>query len=181
MRTRDLSKFLSLLLRHKPETINLKLDRNGWADLDELISKLKADGKKTSLEHIQEMVESNNKQRFKLDLKNNRIRANQGHSIPIDMEFEPIKPPQFLYHGTAKRNIPSIQKLGIQKQDRQHVHLSPDLKTAEIVGKRHGKPVIFVVDSEAMFEKGFDFFLSENGVWLTGEVPSEFFKEIISL
>lgn len=176
MKTRDLSKFLSLLLRHKPETINLQLDRNGWADLDELISKLKVDGKKTSLEHIQEMVEANNKQRFKLDLKNNRIRANQGHSIPIDMEFEPVEPPKLLYHGTAEKNIISIQKSGIQKRNRQHVHLSPDLKTAEIVGRRHGKPVIFIVDSKAMFEKGFDFFLSENGVWLTDEVPSDFLK-----
>lgn len=181
MRTRDVSKFLSLILRHKPETIGLKLDQNGWADLNELISKINTGGKNVNLEQIKEVVKTNSKQRFKLDLENNRIRANQGHSIKIDMEFSPTQPPEQLFHGTAERNISSIKKSGIQKRNRQHVHLSSDLDTAKMVGKRHGKPVIFVIDSKKMFEDGYSFFLSENGVWLTDAVSAEYFVEVLEI
>ncbi len=162
MENKQLSKFLSLLLRHRPEVIGLQLDAEGWADLDELLLKLKADGKTVSLERIQKVVANNDKQRFKLDLPKNRIRANQGHSIPINLALPKEKPPQVLFHGTATRYLSAIMKEGLVKKNRQHVHLSADRKTAFKVGGRHGKPVILLIDAAQMDRDGQSFFLSEN-------------------
>lgn len=168
------SKFLSLILRHKPETIGLKLDENGWVDIDELIEK----SKKTKLtkELLDEVVEQNDKKRFIVE--NGKIRANQGHSIEIDLELKAVTPPDVLYHGTATKFLISIMKIGLNKQKRQHVHLSKDIETARTVGMRHGKVVILEVDAKRMFEEGYLFYLSVNGVWLTAVVPVEFLQEI---
>jgi len=170
---KKVSKFLSLLLRHKPETIGLKLDENGWADIDELIEKSKDIELTRAL--IDEVVADNDKQRFILE--GNRIRANQGHSIRVDMEFKAVTPPNTLFHGTATRFLESIMETGLSKQKRQYVHLSKDIETATAVGKRHGKVVVLKVDSKRMSEEGYEFYLSENGVWLTDNVPVNYLKE----
>ena len=167
------SKFLSLILRHKPQTIGLKLDENGWADIDELIEKSK--NRNLTRELLDEVVEQNDKKRFIIDA--NKIRANQGHSINIDLELKAVRPPDVLYHGTATRFLESIMKEGLTKQKRQHVHLSKELDTAINVGKRHGKVVILELDTKKMFEEGYEFYLSENGVWLTDVVPNKYLKE----
>jgi len=167
---KKISKFLSLLLRHKPQTIGLKLDANGWADIDELIEKSK--NIKLDRALIDEVVAQNDKQRF--IIKKNRIRANQGHSIDVDLEFKAIEPPSVLYHGTATRFLDSIMKIGLTKQKRQQVHLSKEIETAIAVGKRHGKVALLKIDAQKMFEKGYEFYLSENGVWLTDSVPLEY-------
>jgi len=169
------SKFLSLLLRHKPETIGLKLDENGWADMDELIKKSKKRGLTRAL--IERVVEQDDKQRFSIE--GNRIRANQGHSLAIDLGLKAVTPPEVLYHGTATRFLDSIMKMGLTKQKRQHVHLSKEIETATRVGMRHGKVVILEVDAKRMYEAGYLFYLSENGVWLTDVVPKEFLREMV--
>jgi len=168
-----ISKFLSLILRHKPQTISLKLDAHGWADIDELIAK----SKNIQLNRviIDEVVAKNNKQRF--IIKDNKIRANQGHSIGVDLEFKAVTPPDILYHGTATHFLESIMKTGLNRQKRQHVHLSQEITTAIAVGKRHGKVVLLEIDSKRMFDNGYEFYLSENGVWLTDVVPVEYIKE----
>jgi len=170
---KKVSKFLSLLLRHKPETIGLTLDKNGWANIDELMKKSKHIRLTRAL--IDEVVADNDKQRFIVE--GDRIRANQGHSISVDMEFKAVTPPEMLYHGTATRFLESIMKEGLTKQKRQHVHLSKNIETATAVGKRHGKVVILEVDAKRMFEDGYEFYLSENGVWLTDVVPVGYLKE----
>ena len=167
---KKISKFLSLLLRHNPQTIGLKLDTNGWADIDEIIEKSKNIELNRAL--IDEVVAKNDKQRFVI--KENKIRANQGHSIDVDLEFKSVTPPNMLYHGTATRFLDSIMKTGLTKQKRQHVHLSKEIATAIAVGKRHGKVVLLEIDSKKMFDNGYKFYLSENGVWLTDVVPVEY-------
>jgi len=167
------SKFLSLILRHQPEKIGLELDSNGWADINELMEKSKK--VKLTQELMEEVVAKNNKQRF--IIKDGKIRANQGHSIEIDLALEAVKPTDILYHGTATRFLKSIMKEGLTKQSRQHVHLSKDIETATMVGKRHGKVVILEVDAKKMFEEGYAFYVSENGVWLTDRVGVEFLRE----
>lgn len=172
---KNLSKFLSLVLRHQPDLIGLSLDKEGWASVAELIEKSKTAGKGFDLEELKQMVADNDKQRFKLNEDCTKIRANQGHSIEIDINLPPTTPPEFLYHGTATRFLGDIRKTGLQKMSRQHVHLSADKITAEKVGSRHGVPHILVVKSGDMHRAGFVFFLSENGVWLTEQVPTEYF------
>jgi putative RNA 2'-phosphotransferase len=174
---KKISKFLSLLLRHNPQTIGLKLDANGWADIDEIIEKSKNIELNQAL--IDEVVAKNDKQRFVI--KENKIRANQGHSIDVDLEFKAITPPNMLYHGTATRFLDSIMKTGLTKQKRQHVHLSKEIATAIAVGKRHGKVVLLEIETKKMFESGYKFYLSENGVWLTDVVPVEYIRENPSL
>lgn len=166
------SKFLSLILRHKPETIGIDLDENGWIDIDLLIKKMNGNGRQLNREDLYFIVENNSKKRFAIDEANNKIRANQGHSLDINLGFEPIQPPEILYHGTATRFVDSIMKTGLEKRDRHHVHLSADKGTAANVGQRHGKLIILEVRAMEMFEKGFQFFKSENGVWLTNKVPT---------
>jgi len=170
---KKISKFLSLLLRHKPESIGLRLDKNGWAEIDELIEKSKNIRLTQAL--IERVVEQDDKQRF--IIKGNRIRANQGHSIAIDLALNAVTPPEVLYHGTAMHFLDSIMKIGLTKQKRQYVHLSKEIETATHVGMRHGKVVILEVDAKRMYEEGYLFYLSENGVWLTDVVPKEFIKE----
>lgn len=168
------SKFLSLILRHQPDKIGLKLDKEGWADISELIAKANAAGTELSAALLQEVVTGNDKQRFALSPDGKRIRASQGHSIQVDLGLEPQAPPATLYHGTALRNLGSILRQGLKRQGRQYVHLSIDVATAKQVGQRHGKPVVIQIDAGLMQTNGFVFFLSENGVWLTEEVPAQY-------
>lgn len=165
------SKFLSLVLRHKPETIDLPLDENGWAEVVVLIKKMKSAGHDLDLNKLRYVVENNNKQRFAFDESGRKIRANQGHSIDIDLDLAPQTPPEMLFHGTATKNLSSIFDQGLQKRNRQHVHLSPDEKTAIKVGSRHGSPVVLKIQTGKMHTAGFVFYQSDNGVWLTDQVP----------
>lgn len=171
-----LSKFLSLVLRHQPGVIGLHLDESGWASVEELLQNIKTKGidlDRTALEHV---VATNNKKRFALSEDGTKIRASQGHSVNVDLDYERSAPPLVLYHGTAQKNVQSILKEGVQKRSRQHVHLSKDKETAINVGSRHGKPVVFEVNAGHMHNDGYAFYLSANGVWLTEEVPTVYLK-----
>ncbi|AZA72474.1 RNA 2'-phosphotransferase [Chryseobacterium indoltheticum] len=171
------SKFLSYVLRHHPEIIGLHLDENGWADVDELITKSTNDSQGFTFEELDEIVQTNDKKRFIFNEDKTRIRANQGHSIDINLALIPQQPPEFLYHGTAQRNIESILEKGIEKRNRQHVHLSQDIETATKVGMRHGKPIILTINTEKMFDDGIEFYLSENNVWLTDFVDIKYISQ----
>jgi putative RNA 2'-phosphotransferase len=169
-----LSKFLSLVLRHQPGAIGLALDANGWAGIDELIEKGNAAGTRFSREDLLHVVETSDKKRFSVSADGLRIRAAQGHSLPVELGLPPQAPPPVLYHGTAIRFLEAILAQGLKPQDRQHVHLSLDEATARRVGQRHGKPAILRVDTLQMHAKGFKFYRADNGVWLTDRVPPEF-------
>ncbi len=170
----QLSKFLSFVLRHKPDAIGLTLDPQGWAHIDELIAKGNAAGTQFDRDDLLLVVERSDKQRFSISTDNLRIRAAQGHSVNIELGLVPQEPPAVLYHGTATRFIESILAAGLLPQSRQQVHLSADVATARLVGQRHGKPVIFEVDTSRMRAQGFKFYRADNGVWLTDQVPPEF-------
>ena len=165
------SKFLSLVLRHQPERIGLSLDENGWAKVEDLLEKLPLELDFASLKN---MVETSDKQRFAFNEDFSMIRANQGHSIEVDLQLMAIQPPELLYHGTPSKNIPSIKKQGLHKVKRHHVHLSPDIRTAEKVGNRRGQAFIITVRAGEMYQAGHTFYVSENGVWLTDHVPPEY-------
>ena len=168
------SKFLSLILRHKPETVGIALDPNGWVDVDVLLAGMARRGHPLRYEQLVEVVETNNKKRFALSEDGKRIRAVQGHSRAVDLDLPPAAPPTHLYHGTVERFIPSIREQGLLRGTRQHVHLSPDRATATIVGKRRGQPIVLTIDGSGMAGAGHLFYLSENGVWLTEHVPVGF-------
>lgn len=168
------SKFLSLVLRHKPEEIGLQLDKHGWVRVDDLLRKLKKANRKLSRDELAQLVESNDKKRFTLSDDGQRIRAAQGHSIDVDLGLEPQRPPDELYHGTASANLDAIFSEGLTPGRRKQVHLSLDPDTAERVGQRHGKPVVLRVEAQRMYENGFDFFRADNGVWLTDKVPATY-------
>lgn len=169
-----ISKFLSLVLRHQPGCINLTLDGQGWANVQELIQKCASKGHHFTFDDLKVVVDTNNKKRFKFNEDFTKIRASHGHSIEVDLGYTPQIPPEFLYHGTGKQSVESIMKTGLEKRNRQHVHLSKDRDTAIKVGQRHGTPFIFVVRAGDMNRAGFKFFLSDNGVWLTDNVPTEY-------
>jgi putative RNA 2'-phosphotransferase len=168
----NISKFLSLVLRHTPETIQLQLDNNGWANVDELIIQSHQFGKEFDFGLLEEVVETNDKKRFTFNEDLTKIRANQGHSIAVELNLKESEPKDFLYHGTVEKFIDSIKKEGLQKMSRQYVHLSKDNETAIKVGSRRGKPIVLKVNATKMFENGFKFYLSENNVWLIDEVPA---------
>ena len=165
------SKFMSLVLRHKPETIGLELDAEGWAPVADLVS---GSGGKLTDALVRRIVAESDKQRFALSPDGTEIRANHGHSIEIDLGLEPREPPERLFHGTATRFLESIQEAGLQPRSRQYVHLSVDPATAETVGARHGKPVVLIIDSAGLYRDGHALFLSRNGVWLTKAVPPRY-------
>lgn len=167
------SKFLSLILRHKPQLVGLELDEHGWADVEDLIRRVKGLDRTT----LEQIVATDEKQRYSFSANGKLIRANQGHSIPVDVELEELKPPEVLYHGTARRYGAAIVAQGILKMSRLYVHLSSDVETARKVGQRHGKPLIFRVESLLMFNDGYKFYRSVNGVWLTEHVPAKYLKE----
>ncbi|MBC7902334.1 MAG: RNA 2'-phosphotransferase [Gemmatimonadaceae bacterium] len=171
---KNLSKFLSYTLRHHPELIGLAMDENGWADVDELIFKSAQAGRIFQKSDLEEIVATNDKKRFLLIEDKSRIRASQGHSVNINLNLQAQTPPAILYHGTVEKSLESIRQEGLQKMSRQHVHLSTDKATAVNVGGRHGKPIILVIDTAGMDKAGFTFYLSDNGVWLTDNVPPAF-------
>ncbi|NHZ42543.1 RNA 2'-phosphotransferase [Massilia aquatica] len=173
--TVKVSKFLSLILRHSPATIKLKLDENGWADIDELLAGAASHGTRINRKLLDDVVADNDKKRFSISDDGKRIRANQGHSVKgVDLELMPVTPPQVLYHGTASRFSASIREKGLIPGTRHHVHLSADTATAVSVGQRHGMPVVLTIDALALHEQGQPFYLSANGVWLTGPVNKRF-------
>ena len=180
MKTLDLiklGKFLSLVLRHRPELIGLHPDPQGWVEIDTLLTQCRLHGKEV-IDHevLKAIVAGNNKQRYRISEDGLRIRANQGHSIPVELDYQAVAPPAQLFHGTAAQFIDPIFKQGLLKQKRHHVHLSADLSTAEKVGVRHGKLVVLTVDSGEMHKQGFSFYCTPNGVWLTDHVPAEYLK-----
>ena len=172
----NLSKFLSFVLRHEPTAIGLELDPHGWADIDELVTKSQAHGKPLTRDIIEEIVATNAKQRFAISEDGRRVRANQGHSIDIDLAYEPREPPELLFHGTIAANLAAIRSAGLKRMQRHHVHLSPDTATARTVGMRRGKPVVLEVAAARMHRDGHVFFLSTNGVWLTEHVPPDYIQ-----
>ncbi len=171
-----LSKFLSLVLRHSPERIGLTLEHGGWASVPELIRLANTAGQPLTETLLHQVVAENDKQRFALTPDGAWIRANQGHSIHVDLGLDPVEPPEQLYHGTALRNLDAIRRDGLLPGRRQHVHLSPDERTAVEVGRRHGAPVALRIEAASMYEAGAEFFLSTNGVWLAQYVPARFIR-----
>ena len=178
--TKSLSKFISLILRHKPEAAGITLDEHGWADVDELIKGINQGGsQRIDRELLEQIVATDEKQRYAFSEDRSLIRANQGHSISVDVELQEASPPEFLYHGTAEKYVASIEQQGLLPQGRLYVHLSGDEETAKKVGQRHGKPVIYKVHSGRMATEGLLFFRSQNGVWLTKYVPVEYLEKVI--
>ena len=170
-----ISKFLSLVLRHQPEVIGITLDENGWTDVDFLLEKINASGTLITKEILAHVVETNSKKRFAFSEDKKMIRASQGHSVEIELGYDSKQPPEILYHGTVKKVLGIIRKTGLQKRERHHVHLSSDIETAQKVGQRHGHEVVILeVQSGKMYRDGFIFFQSDNGVWLTDNVPVEY-------
>lgn len=169
-----ISKFLSLVLRHKPETIGITLDENGWTSVTMLIEKFAVAGTSIDLDILKYVVDTNTKKRFAFNDTFDMIRASQGHSVTIDLGYEPQVPPQILYHGTAAQHIDSILSTGLNKGNRHQVHMSADSNTAISVGQRHGKPVVLEIMAEKMYNDGYAFFVSENKVWLTDNVPVKY-------
>ena len=170
------SKFLSLLLRHKPETVGLKLDAQGWANTNELLQKINQTGRQISPELLDQIVETNDKKRFVFNEDKSQIRAAQGHSLKVELDYKPLVPPTTLYHGTIAETAELIKQSGIKKMQRHQVHLSADTDTAKIVAARRGKAVILIVDALKMHDEGYKFFQSDNGVWLTDFVPDQYIQ-----
>ncbi len=178
MKNDSLSKFISLILRHHPEAVNIQLDEHGWADVEELIAGIKKTGKRINRELLEEIVRTDQKQRYSFNEDKTLIRANQGHSISVDVELKELEPPALLYHGTAVGFLDSIQKEGLKPMGRLYVHLSKDVETALNVGRRHGKPVVLKIRSGDMYRDGQLFYMSENGVWLTKRVDTKYFQQM---
>lgn len=171
------SKFLSLVLRHKPETIGISLDKNGWADVGELLTKISKQDPYFNMDVLIDIVDTDKKGRYSFNDTKTRIRANQGHSVKVDVELKEIVPPKYLYHGTATRFIDSIMKQGLIGNGRLYVHLSDDIDTALNVGKRHGDPIVLTVDTEKMIKDKYKFYVSDNGVYLTKAVPYRYINK----
>lgn len=173
MSYKETSKYMSLILRHKPETIGISLDEHGWANVDELIEGISRTHE-CSMDILEEIVRTDEKQRYSFNEDKTLIRANQGHSIPVDVELEETLPPEELWHGTATKYEASIDAQGLIPKSRLYVHLSKDRETAVKVGQRHGKPVLYIVKAGEMNRDGYKFYLSKNGVWLKKKVPVKY-------
>lgn len=177
-RNKKISKFLSYVLRHNPAAIGLRLNAGGWAEVDELLQCAAVHGKPFNRQQLEYVVATNDKRRFSFSEDGSFIRANQGHSIAVDLDLEAVTPPEKLYHGTAVRFLEAILQEGLQPRNRHHVHLSSDVETAVKVGQRHGKPAVLEIDAQKMHAAGHKFYCSVNGVWLTDEVPPAYFSVI---
>ena len=173
-RATSISKYLSLVLRHNPAAAGVTLDAEGWVSVAELLAGAARHGHSFTRAELDEVVQTNEKQRFAFSPDSQRIRANQGHSISVDLGLTPETPPDILYHGTVDRFLSSILSRGLEKGSRHHVHLSPDIDTATRVGSRRGQPVILKIDAASMHSAGFHFFCSANSVWLTEHVPPQY-------
>ena len=176
MNLENISKYMCLILRHKPEAIGITLDEHGWANVVELIDGIRKDNPGFDLDHLYEIVETDSNGRYAFNEDKTLIRCNQGHSIPVDVELEEKQPPEFLYHGTGEKYVVSIDQIGLIPKSRLYVHLSSDVDTAEKVGQRHGKEVVYQVASGQMYRDGYKFYLSVNNVWLTKEVPTKYLE-----
>ena len=174
MDIKKLSKFLSLILRHKPETVNIKLDKNGWANVAEILRGMKID-----FATLEKVVAENDKQRFSFNDDKTKIRANQGHSVKVDVELAEKIPPEILYHGTIEKNLKSIAAQGLLKMNRLYVHLSADIETAKkVAARRSGTAVIYKIAARKMYNDGYKFFQSANGVWLVDNVPPKYLQHL---
>lgn len=173
---KETSKYISLVLRHKPEVIGITLDEHGWANVSELIEGV---GRTHLLDMqiLEGIVASDEKQRYSFNEDKTLIRANQGHSIPVDVELAQVAPPEILWHGTGAKFVESIEQLGLIAKSRLYVHMSRDYETAVNVGSRHGKPVVYKVHAKEMEQDGYAFYRSVNGVWLTREVPKKYLEK----
>lgn len=169
-----ISKYLSRHLRHQPERLGLTLAPGGWVEVSDLLAACGRNAMHLTRDDLGEVVAQNSKQRFSFDETGTKIRANQGHSVPVDLELTPATPPEVLYHGTGHGTADAIRRAGLHRMGRHHVHLSGDVETARTVGARHGRPVVFVVDAARMARDLLTFYRSENGVWLTDAVPPEY-------
>jgi putative RNA 2'-phosphotransferase len=176
-RTR-ISKYLSKHLRHEPERLGLTLAPGGWVEVADLLAACAQQGFAVTRDELDEVVTTNDKQRFAFDSTGARIRANQGHSTDVDLQLEPATPPAVLYHGTGEKSVAIIQAEGLKKMARHHVHLSADVPTALKVGARHGKPVVFAIDAAGLSADGHTFYRSDNGVWLVDAVPARYLRPI---
>ncbi len=172
--TKRTSKFLSLVLRHEPEKIGITLDEQGWTNVDELLRALNRHGQAIDYETLEHVVDTNDKKRFAFSEDGESIRASQGHSVEVDLSYEPATPPEILYHGTVGRFLDGIRKDGIRKGQRHHVHLSTSTATASQVGQRRGSPLLLTIRAAEMHTAGQEFYVSANGVWLTDHVPANF-------
>ncbi|PTM58550.1 RNA 2'-phosphotransferase [Desmospora activa] len=170
------SKFLSLILRHRPERVGIQLEAGGWVEVDRLLTACRQHGMPIDRATLERLVKTNDKQRFAFNEDGSKIRANQGHSLSVNLGLKPVQPPLWLYHGTARQFLPSIEKQGLLKRNRHHVHLSGDPQTAIRVGKRHGRPVVLKVGAKEMAADGYTFYRSDNGVWLTKAVPPRYLE-----
>jgi putative RNA 2'-phosphotransferase len=173
-----ISKYLSKHLRHQPERLGIKLAPGGWVSVDELLAACAKNSFPISREELDRVVENNDKKRFSFDSTSTLIRANQGHSVEIDLQLKSAIPPDVLYHGTGHLAVELIRQSGLCKMSRHHVHLSTDMETARRVGMRHGKPVVFAVDAVSMQTDGYMFYCSDNGVWLVDSVPPKYLLNI---
>jgi len=173
-RTIKVSKYLSKHLRHQPERIGITLDAQGWVAIDELLHAMARRGLPLTRAELDHVVATNDKRRFAIE--GGRIRASQGHTVPVDLGLPPSEPPAYLYHGTVNRVLDAIRNEGLRPMNRTHVHLSADRETATRVGARRGRPVVLSVDAAAMHRAGHTFHVSANGVWLTDAVPPEFLR-----
>lgn len=178
LRLVKISKYLSKHLRHQPKRLGLQLQPEGWVAVDELLAACQKHEFSITRLELEQVVAENDKKRFSFDETGTLIRANQGHSVAVDLQLEPTVPPDILYHGTGKKSVPLILKSGLQKMSRHHVHLSEEINTAKKVGARHGYPVVFEVNAVAMVRDGLIFYRSENGVWLCDRVPPEYLKPL---
>lgn len=171
----EVSRYISLILRHKPEVVGLKLDEHGWVNVDQLIEGV---SRKYMINRsiLEEIVETDNKQRYSFNTDKTKIRANQGHSVNVDVELEEHQPPEILWHGTDKKFVDAINEQGLIPKSRLYVHLSKDPETARQVGARHGESVLYIVSAGQMFRDGYKLYLSKNGVWLTKEVPVKYLE-----
>lgn len=170
------SKFLSYVLRHNPGALGLDLEPGGWADVETLIERARADGRSLSRSRLEHVVAAGEKTRFALSADGSKIRANYGHSIEVDLDLTPTPPPDRLYHGTARDALSAIRDEGLRPQARQYVHLSTTTEAASAVGRRHGTPVVLTVDAPALHEAGHTLYRSTEAVWLTRRVPSAFLR-----
>ena len=172
------SKYLSKHLRHRPERLDLQLEPGGWVEVGELLEACRQHNFPLSRPELEEVVGRNDKRRFAFDESGTRIRAQQGHSIPVDLELEPVEPPLVLYHGTGEGILETVLEDGLRKMGRHHVHLSPDVEAAKKVGSRRGRPVVLEVAAGVMYREGWAFYLSGNGVWLVDHVPPRYLRTI---
>ena len=172
-RNNSTSKFISLILRHKPEVIGITLDEHGWANVDELLAGINRT-RPLDMAGLEEIVRTDEKQRYSFNADRTKIRANQGHSVSVDVELQTVMPPALLYHGTGEKFVPSIEARGLIPKTRLYVHLSGDYDTARKVGARHGSPRVYQINAARMSADGYVFYRSVNGVWLTRQVPPQY-------